>query len=334
MAKASGLGKGLSALISERKMDISSSLEDKGKKDEIDVEQLFPSKFQPRVFFDTGEMEELAESIKRNGVVQPILVRPRKGYGYEIIAGERRWRAAKMVKLDNIPAIILEIDDQQASEIALIENVQRQNLTILEEAEGYKRLIKEFDYTQEQLADVMGKSRSHVTNLIRLLGLPKEVKDPLNNGSISAGHARALLSSPEPAEAVKEVIKKNYSVRQTENFVKKLSKANGNVVIRKSYKRRKKSNEIDFSVEDSDVKNPAQGNSVQAYEGNGNAAATAAVKKEPEIVMMEEQISKNSGFKVEINNKDEAGQVVVNYENMEQLDEILRKLERKPLKSI
>jgi ParB family chromosome partitioning protein len=329
MKKATGLGKGLSALISERKIDIASSLESKGKRDEITTDQLFPSKFQPRVIFDNDEMEELAESIKRNGVVQPILVRARRGYGFEIIAGERRWRACKMINLATVPSIILDVDDRQASEIALIENVQRQNLTVLEEAEGYKKLIREFKYTQEQLADVMGKSRSHVTNLIRLLGLPEGVKKFLNEGKLSAGHARALLSAPEPIKAAEEVIKKNYSVRQTENFVKKLSVAAGGVVIRKNYSRKKKNNEVDFILSEKEAANNASSETFNNESGNNveQLYKSQTREKEPEILMMEEEISDKSGFKVEIFNKDESGQVVISYSKMEELDSILRKLE-------
>ena len=338
MGKASGLGKGLSALISERKLDIESFAESKGRKLDLTLDEVFPSRFQPRVIFDPEEMDELAESIRRNGVVQPILVRKRAGQGYEIIAGERRWRASKLIKVKTVPAIIIDVDDRQAMEIALIENVQRQNLKILEEAEGYKKLIKEFKYTQEQLADVIGKSRSHVTNILRLLTLPQKVKKYLNEGKITTGHARALLSAPEPFEAANEVIKKKLSVRQTENYVKRITAGAGGIVVRKKYKRKKKSdfyegeshefqNSENISEEKHNISDP-----VELYksleEESLNKENEIKKEKEPEILMMEKAISESSGFSVEINDKDEAGQVVINYSSMEDLDKILSKLEK------
>jgi ParB family chromosome partitioning protein len=301
MKKASGLGKGLSALISERKIDIDTYAENNGKRLEIDILDVFPGRFQPRVIFDTDELEELAESVRRNGVIQPILVKKRQGQGYEIIAGERRWRASKLAKAKKIPALVLEVDDKQAMEIALIENIQRQNLKILEEADGYKRLIKEFEYTQEQLADVIGKSRSHVTNILRLLALPDEVKNKLNDGSLTTGHARALLSAPDPLIAADEVIKKGFSVRQTENLVKKLaSEENGQSVIRKKYSRKSKSEATETKT---------------------------SINKEPEIVMMEQQLSVNLGLNVSINNFDENGEVIIKYSSMEELEKLISKLE-------
>lgn len=298
MKKASGLGKGLSALITERKIDIDTFAENNGKRLEVDILDVFPGRFQPRVIFDADELEELAESIRRNGVIQPILVKKRQGQGYEIIAGERRWRASKLAKAKKIPALVLEVDDKQAMEIALIENIQRQNLKILEEADGYKRLIKEFEYTQEQLADVIGKSRSHVTNILRLLSLPDEVKEKLNDGSLTTGHARALLSAPDPLFAADEVINKGYSVRQTENLVKKLvAEGSGQNTIRKKYSRKTKSEN------------------------------TVAKPKEPEIIMMENQLSNNLGLSVSINNFDENGEVIIKYSSMEELEKLISKLE-------
>ncbi len=320
MKKVGGLGKGLSALISERKIDINSISEANGKRAELQLQDVFPSRFQPRIVFNQEELVELSESIKRNGVVQPILVRKRQGQGYEIIAGERRWRASKLANLSKIPAIILDVDDRAAMEIALVENIQRQNLNALEEAEGYKRLINEFNYTQEQLADVVGKSRSHITNLLRLLGLPDAVKDMLNDGDISAGHARAILAAPNQEEAAKIVVNKNYSVRQTENLVKRLTAESGAFIVRKkSYSRKKKNDDvIAINVVENFV----------ISEGENQVEAISSVKeKEPEIIMMEQEISEKSGLQVEINNQDEAGEVVIKYSSMEELNRILFKLE-------
>ncbi len=292
MKRTSGLGKGLSALISERKIDIDSFAENNGRRADLAVDEVFPGRFQPRIIFDPAELEELAESIRRNGVIQPILVRKRPGQGYEIIAGERRWRASKLVKAEKIPAIILEVEDKQAMEIALIENIQRQNLKILEEAEGYKRLIKEFDYTQEQLADVIGKSRSHVTNILRLLSLPDDVKDFLNDGRLTTGHARAILSAPDIASAADEVIKKNLSVRQTENFVKKLSEVSGENFSRKKYVRKKKG---------------------EGYETSDS----------PEILEKQLIISAKLGQTVTI----KKNEIVIKFSSDSELDKILSKLE-------
>ncbi len=301
MKKSSGLGKGLSALISERRVDIDTYAENTGKRAELGVEELFPGRFQPRIIFKPEDMEELAESIRRNGVIQPILVRKRIGQGFEIIAGERRWRASKAAGLKKVPSIILDVEDRQAMEIALIENIQRQNLTILEEAEGYKRLIKEFEYTQEQLADVIGKSRSHVTNILRLLTLPDDVKSYLNDGRLTTGHARAILTAPDPLAAAAEVTKRNLSVRQTELYVKNLSENAGESKPRKNYSRKKKGEDITYF--------------------------STAASKEPEISMMEKQVIKTLGLPVTINNNDESGEVIVKYSSMEELEKILSKLE-------
>jgi len=298
MKKTSGLGKGLSALITERRVDIDLFAENEGKKAELDVHEVFPGRFQPRIIFDNEELGELAESIRRNGVIQPILVRKRAGQGFEIIAGERRWRASKIAGQKKIPAIVLDVDDRQAMEIGLIENIQRQNLKILEEAEGYKRLIKEFEYTQEQLADVIGKSRSHVTNILRLLGLPDNVKELLNDGRFTTGHARAIISAPDPIQAANEVIKKNLSVRQTENFVKKLNSPNGDHIARKKYTRAKKGEEI---------------------------SVTPGVKTQ-EILSIEKQLTLNFGAPVAINNAGEAGEIIIKYSSPEELYTILSKL--------
>lgn len=316
MKKASGLGKGLSALISERKIDINEYAESKGKKSELNLDEVFPGRFQPRMIFDKDEMEELAESIRRNGVIQPILVRKRPGLGYEIIAGERRWRASKIAKSRTIPAIVLDVDDRQAMEIGLIENVQRQNLKILEEAEGYKRLISEFDYTQEQLGDVVGKSRSHVTNIMRLLGLPEDVKELLNNGSISSGHARAILSAPSPSDAAEEVVKKNYSVRQTELLVKRLTTPVGTGVssLRKKYNRKRKNEEVIVEAE-------------KIVQEIADLPVPGKKEKEPEILMMEQDLTQKFGFPVVINNIDENGEVIIKYNSMEELMSIVAKLE-------
>lgn len=230
-----GLGKGLSALISERPAAAAAtnvsrettapddaSLEAFGGARQLPLAKLQPGVYQPRGFFDKEELDSLSASIKKNGVVQPVIVRRRAdGDLYEIIAGERRWRASKLAGLTDIPAIVMDLDDNQALEIALVENIQRRDLRVLEEAEGYQRLMDEFSYTQEQLADAIGKSRPHIANTLRLLGLPDDVKRLLNEDKISAGHARALLRADEIMETAQQVISQKLSVRDTEALIKR-----------------------------------------------------------------------------------------------------------------
>ena len=188
----------------------------------VPVEFLHPGKFQPRRHFNKDDIRELAHSIKERGVLQPILVRRHDeiANAYEIIAGERRWRASQEASLHEVPVIIKELDDAAALEIALIENLQRRDLTAVEEAEGFDRLMKEFSYTQEALAEHLGKSRSHVTNTLRLLSLPDVVKTMLDNEQLSAGHARALLSLKDPVAVARKIVADGLSVRQVEALAK------------------------------------------------------------------------------------------------------------------
>ncbi len=199
-----GLGRGLSALISENNLQPTPTAVDSNKPsgvDSVPSGKLHAGKYQPRTRFDETMLSELADSIRKNGMMQPIIVRPsaKQSGKFEIVAGERRWRAAKIAGLDQLPVIVREITDQQALELALVENIQRQDLSPLEEAAGYQRLIEEFNYTQEELAGTVGKSRSHIANLLRLLALPDEVKQMLDSGKLTMGHARALLNAPDPA---------------------------------------------------------------------------------------------------------------------------------------
>jgi len=212
-----GLGKGLASLISGRATNKKGN--DAGLVQNIDVAMLQAGKYQPRTHFDKTELESLAESIKENGIVQPILAR-QDGVRYEIIAGERRWRAAQIAGLLNVPVIVREITDAKALEIGIIENVQREDLNPIEEAMSFQRLIGEFSYTQEQLAGAMSKSRSRITNSLRLLKLPESVRQMLGDGVITAGHGRALLGAKKPETLAKTVISKKLSVRDVENIVR------------------------------------------------------------------------------------------------------------------
>ena len=248
------------------------------------IESLQPGRYQPRRYFDPDELEELAESLKNHGVIQPILVREAVNgeADYEIIAGERRWRAAQLAQLHSIPILVHEFTDSEALEIALVENLQRENLSPLEEAEGYKRLMDEFSHTQEALGDLLGKSRSHVANMMRLLSLPNEVKTLLETGKLSAGHGRALLGADDPAALASDVIKKGLNVRQTEKLVK-----SGNIA---------------------------------------NKPETRKRIKDSNTVALEHDLAALLGLQVTIDFKDPGGKLVIAYESLEQLDEILKRL--------
>lgn len=220
--KIGGLGKGLSAIFSEN------DTEDNNEVVTIKISQIEPNRNQPRRSFDEDALEELSQSIKEHGVLQPILVRPQIYGGYQIVAGERRYRASRMAGLTEIPAIIKELSDSETMQIALIENLQRRDLSDLEEAKGYQTLMDEYGFSQEDVARTVGKSRSAVANTLRLLGLPDDVKELLDQGKLSAGHARALLAvdqEKEIKEAADKIIKEGLSVRQTEKLVKSMGSA-------------------------------------------------------------------------------------------------------------
>lgn len=213
-----GLGRGLSALLGEdTATDAPAQARPQAPRD-LPIEFLMPSPFQPRHRFDDEDMRELVSSVREHGVLQPILVR-RHGDGadrYEIIAGERRWRAAQQARLTKVPVVVKDFNDEEALEAALIENVQREDLTPIEEAQGYQRLADEFGHTQEQISKLIGRSRSHVANTLRLLNLPMDVREMLHTGVLSAGHGRALLNDPNPSAAAKRIAAAGLNVRETE----------------------------------------------------------------------------------------------------------------------
>jgi len=219
LAKPSRLGKGLSALFGDAEpVEVDAS----GNPRTLPVAQIDPNAQQPRRFFDKKALEELSDSIREKGILQPLLVRPHpdKPNAYELVAGERRWRAAQMAGLHEVPVVIRALKDREALEFALIENIQRADLSPMEESETMQRLIEEFGHTQEEMAKALGKSRPHITNILRLQNLPDTVKELLRQGALSAGHARALLSAKSPLQLANEVIKGGLSVRQTENLAK------------------------------------------------------------------------------------------------------------------
>ena len=214
-----GLGKGLSALFGdiEKKIDV-----DQTKTNTLAISDLQRNKYQPRTIFEQDKLDELSMSIKENGVIQPIAVRPNKyDVGkYEIVAGERRWLAAQKAGLNEVPVIVLDIDDQKSLEIAIVENIQRQDLNIIEEAKGYQRLSKEFGYDHEKISKFMSKSRSHISNTLRLLTLPDDVIGLLEEGKLTAGQARPLIGMPNASEVAENIAKKKVAARQVEAMAK------------------------------------------------------------------------------------------------------------------
>ena len=222
--KKRGLGRGLSALLGD-KTDEYASLDRARLTKSVPIEFLHPGAAQPRRHFNDDAIAALVDSVREKGVLQPLLVRrhPAKTNAYEIVAGERRWRAAQKAGLTEVPVVIKELDDREALELALIENIQREDLTAIEEAAGYQRLMDEFGHTQEDLSHVIGKSRSHIANLLRLLTLPESVQHMVDDGRLSASHARALVSTEEPAVWAELVVERGLNVRQIEQMVKKSS---------------------------------------------------------------------------------------------------------------
>ncbi len=304
-AMQKGLGKGLSALMGEEYSQTAPEPRpaDSGPPDRLPLEQIHSGKFQPRARFDEDYLNELADSIEKNGVMQPILVRASTEQAgmYEIIAGERRWRAAKLAKVSEIPVLLREVDDQLALELALVENVQRQDLTPLEESAGYQRLMDEFGYTQDELARTVGKSRSHIANLLRLLTLPEEIKQFLDQDELTMGHARALLNAEHPEKLAREVVKRGLNVRQTENLVR--------------------SGGADYSQPPSKPQTP------HGTQSKSNGSSRPRQEKDPDILALEETLSDNLGLTVSIHDQGgQKGEIVIQYGSLSQLDEILRRL--------
>jgi ParB family chromosome partitioning protein len=283
MSKKPHLGRGLSALLGA---DADAVLEPSAQRN-VPIEYLHSGKYQPRGKFDESELKDLAQSIRENGVLQPILVRPdRNKGGLQIVAGERRWRAAQLAQLHEVPVIERSFDDREALEIALVENVQRQDLTPIEEADAYGRLMTEFRYTQEVLSEKIGKSRSSIANLLRLRDLPAMVRIMLGDGRLSAGHGRALLGALDPEGMANEIVAKGLNVRQVEDLVKR-------------EKKRPK------------LRSP-------------KSAATQA--KDADTRALEHDLSLKLGLKVEIEFDGKGGRVVLHYASLDQLDGVVEKL--------
>ena len=291
MNKKKGLGKGLAALIGEKEslvndINITNDVSDQNlrQSDEIPIEFLHPNKNQPRKLFDEEKIDELSQSIKQKGLILPILVKKIDENNYQIIAGERRWRASQKAGLHDVPVIIKNLDDKEILEIALIENMQREDLNPIEEAEGIARLQDEFKYTQEELSNILGKSRPQISNTIRLLKLPQKVKEFVQNKTLSAGHARALVGLEDSYAIAQVAIKKNMNVRQLETYISYVKN-----------KRGKKGNKT----------------------------------KDPNILSLENEITQMLGLIIKIDHKDsEKGKLEIFYNNLEQFDDLIKKLRK------
>jgi ParB family chromosome partitioning protein len=231
--KFKGLGKGLSALMGDFPQD---NVQTKSSSEKIPIHFVYANPSQPRKNFNQELLNELSESIKEQGIIQPILVRKKSEDKYEIVAGERRWRAAQLAKIHEVPVIILNIDDKKSLEFAILENIQRSDLNGIEEALGYDNLVKKFGYSQETLSKILGKSRSHIANTLRLAGLPEEIKKMISDGLLTAGHARCLVNVPDNVRLAKIIVNKNLSVRQAEFLVKKEQVFSGSKRIPKNNK--------------------------------------------------------------------------------------------------
>ena len=221
-SKKKGLGRGLKALFGDQKDDSKKKEGNSSSNLKADISDLRPNKYQPRLNFDEKKLEELANSIKKNGIIQPIAVREDKvdPGRYEIIAGERRWIAAQKAGLHEVPIIVLDLDDNESLEVAIVENIQRDDLNVIEEAKGYQRLSEEFGYDHEKIAKFMSKSRSHISNTLRLLTLPSDVIGLIEEGSLTAGQARPLIGLPSATNIAEEVVAKNLSARSVEILVR------------------------------------------------------------------------------------------------------------------
>ncbi len=226
-----GLGRGLSALMADVHLvadDLDAKKEPTIMPDAtLAIEQIKPNPKQPRIDFDQGALQELADSIRKKGVIQPLVVRAMPDGHYQIVAGERRWRASQLAQLHRVPVVIRDFSDDEVLEIAIIENIQRADLNAVEEALGFRQLMDRFGHTQERLAESLSKSRSHIANTLRLLNLPSPVQGMIRDGKLTAGHARALIGAPDAVQLAEKVVNSSLSVRETEKLVRKVGEKNG-----------------------------------------------------------------------------------------------------------
>ena len=288
--KKRGLGRGLSALMADVNEPIDPTGPVIASDQVVPIEKIIPNPDQPRKQFDSDALDDLVSSIREKGVLQPLIVR-KAGDNFEIVAGERRWRAAQRAKLHELPVIIRDFTDTEVLEVAIIENIQRADLNSIEEAAGYKQLMDRFGHTQEKMAEALGKSRSHIANLLRLLSLPSTVQAHVTQGSLSAGHARALVTARDPDALVKKIINRGLSVRQTEALVKKSQQSGDDPGLTATQKQTS-------SAKDADTR------------------------------ALEEDLAAATGVKVTLSHKPnaESGQLTLHYSTLEQLDDLCRKL--------
>jgi ParB family chromosome partitioning protein len=283
----SRLGRGLAALMGDVSAEATTTPERARTQRRVPIEYLRPNPRNPRRNFPDAELDELAASIKERGIIQPVVVRPVRGAkdAYEIIAGERRWRAAQRAALHEIPIVPFEASDSEALELAIIENVQRTDLNPLEEAGGYQALASEYGHSHEDIAKIVGKSRSHVTNTLRLLKLPEPVKAYIHAGKISAGAARMLIGAADPEEMAREIVDRGLNVRQVEALAK------------------------------------------DRAPGSGKAAKKRVVKS-ADTIALERRVSNTLGLTVTVDHRSKGGVLHIHYRNLDQLEEVLRRLEK------
>jgi ParB family chromosome partitioning protein len=290
-AARSRLGRGLASLIGDVGNESSAEQRPVGQR-RIPTSSLRPNARNPRRMFSNDELDELADSLRERGIIQPIVARPVRGVAdsFEIIAGERRWRAAQRAGLHEVPVVIIEATDAESLQLAIIENVQRADLNPLEEAEGYRALIRDFSHTQDDVARMVGKSRSHIANMLRLQTLPDRVKAHIQSGRLSSGHARTLVGHPDAERLAEEIIALGLNVRQVEEIARQESRRNGK---------------------------PSSGN------------RKAKVEKGADTVALEKRLSDALGLIVSIGHRGGKGVVSIRYRNLDQLDDLAARLEKK-----
>jgi ParB family chromosome partitioning protein len=288
----SRLGRGLAALIGEVAGETSVD-RPRGQR-RVPTSSLRPNARNPRRVFSNDELDELTASLRERGIIQPIVARPVRGAldSYEIIAGERRWRAAQRAGLHEVPVVIMEASDEEALQLAIVENVQRADLNPLEEAEGYRSLIRDFSHSPDDVARIVGKSRSHVANMLRLQSLPDRVREHINSGRLSAGHARALVGHHDAERLADEIVNRGLNVRQVEAMAREAGAKNG--------------------------KAPSNGRK-----------SLARAEKSANLVALEKRLSDALGLVVNIHDRGRGGVLSIRYRGHDQLDEVLRRLERK-----
>jgi len=290
-AARSRLGRGLASLIGDVGAESQSNERVSRSQRKVPIEHVRANPRNPRKLFSDTELSELSASIRERGIIQPIVVRARGADNFEIIAGERRWRAAQRANLHEVPIVVLDVNDGEALELAIIENVQRTDLNPLEEATGYQSLANEFNHTQDDIAKIVGKSRSHIANTLRLLKLPETVKAYINSGKLTAGHARALINHPDPEAAARDIVEKGLNVRQVEALGQEQALAKGKPI---------------------------------------GTRARASASKDADTLALEQRLSDALGLVVGVDHRGQGGVLRVRYRTLEQLDEVIRRLESGP----